>query len=443
MELKSLPMPIKKTPEVIWECSSDMQSHYLGGLFDGDGCVSNKEAILSSTSKKLIEETQILLLNKGIISRIQFVDNEKVLERERRSGRLMPGGKPVQNLKPSWNLIVPRSQMKKFQAEVFLRISRKVKSVQKTISNHNQTDEKMFGVPSQFVLGKIEELCARLGKSREWFRREHNLRFDKISLKGGRVVTQSWLKRFYNILEASEFHFEEGDQRFFDNLCGTFFYDEIVKIERLEDQKHMTSLFQKHTFSQNGILGSNTGGDVILISSPSGVGTRFHKIWVGAQDKSNDFYPIELPWFVHPEHDEKWFDEQSRAIGSQRGINSELLCKFEGSGNGFVDEEQVSWLEKSIRPPLATYGPNQNVWIWRYQVPNHKYIIGADVARGDGEDFSSFMLLIWMKVKLFVNSRDNFLLMISEDFLLTLVENTITLSSLLNNKVVESQQILN
>ena len=137
----------------------------------------------------------------------------------------------------------------------------------------------------------------------------------------------------------------------------------------------------------------STGGDVILISSPSGVGTRFHKIWVGAQDKTNDFYPIELPWFVHPEHNEKWFEEQSRAIGSQRGINSELLCKFEGSGNGFVDEEQVSWLEKSIRPPLATYGPNQNVWIWRYQVPNHKYIIGADVARGDGEDFSSFYVI--------------------------------------------------
>jgi hypothetical protein len=137
----------------------------------------------------------------------------------------------------------------------------------------------------------------------------------------------------------------------------------------------------------------STGGDVILISSPSGVGTRFHKIWVGAQDKSNDFFAIELPWHIHPEHDEKWFDDQTRAIGSQRGINSELLCKFEGSGNGFVDEEQVSWLEKSIRLPLATYGPNQNVWIWRYQVPGHTYILGADVARGDGEDFSSFYII--------------------------------------------------
>lgn len=387
----------KTTPQSIWSSSSEMQSHYLGGLFDGDGSVSNKEAILSSTSKRLIEETQILLLNKGIISRIQFVDPEKVLERERKSGRLLPQGKPIQSVKPAWNLTIPRSQMKKFQQEVLLRIQRKKLSIEDTISNLSQENDKLVSIPSSFIASKVDELRGRLGKSREWFRRKHSLRFDKVvapANKKPRTITMSWLERFRNVLVELNFPFTEGDNRFFENLLGNFFFDEIVKIEKLEDVKtYDFTLPKTHTFSQNGILGSNTGGDVILISSPSGVGTRFHKIWVGAQDKSNDFYPIELPWFVHPEHDEKWFEEQSRAIGSQRGINSELLCKFEGSGNGFVDEEQVSWLEKSIRPPLATYGPNQNVWIWRYQVPNHKYIIGADVARGDGEDFSSFYVI--------------------------------------------------
>jgi len=387
----------KRTPEAIWGCSSEMQSHYLGGLFDGDGCVSNKEAILSSTSKRLIEETQILLLNKGIISRVQFVDPEKVLERERKTCRLLPQGKQIESVKPAWNLVIQRSQMKKFQQEVLLRIQRKRLSVENTISNLSQENDKLVSIPSSFVVDKIEDFRIRTGKSREWFRKKYSLRFDKIvtfpNKKRG-ALTMAWLEKFRNILGKMNFSFTEGDKRFFENLLGNFFFDEIVKIERLEDQKtYDFTLPKTHTFSQNGILGSNTGGDVILISSPSGVGTRFHKIWVGAQDKSNDFYPIELPWFVHPEHDEKWFEEQSRAIGSQRGINSELLCKFEGSGNGFVDEEQVSWLEKSIRPPLATYGPNQNVWIWRYQVPNHKYIIGADVARGDGEDFSSFYVI--------------------------------------------------
>lgn len=137
----------------------------------------------------------------------------------------------------------------------------------------------------------------------------------------------------------------------------------------------------------------STGGDVILISSPSGVGTRFHKLWVGAHAGTNDFFPVELPWQVHPEHDQAWFEEQCQNIGSQRGINSELLCLFEGSGNGFVDQTEISWLEQNIKLPIAKYGADTQVWIWKYREAGHKYILCADVARGDGEDYSAFHVI--------------------------------------------------
>lgn len=135
------------------------------------------------------------------------------------------------------------------------------------------------------------------------------------------------------------------------------------------------------------------GGDVVLISSPSGVGTRFHKIWIGAQAGTNDFHPVELPWQVHPEHDQEWFEQQCQNIGSQRGINSELLCLFEGSGNGFVDQQEISWLEMNNKLPIAKYGPDNQVWIWKYQEAGHKYLLAADVARGDGEDYSAFHVI--------------------------------------------------
>lgn len=138
---------------------------------------------------------------------------------------------------------------------------------------------------------------------------------------------------------------------------------------------------------------SSTGGDVILISSPSGIGTRYHKIWVGAEDGSNDFHAIRLPWDVHPERDQKWFEDQCKAIGSQRGINSELLCLFEGSGNGFVDQEEIGWLETCSKPPIAKYGPDNGVWIWKYHEGGHKYMLVGDVARGDGEDSSAFHVI--------------------------------------------------
>lgn len=85
----------------------------------------------------------------------------------------------------------------------------------------------------------------------------------------------------------------------------------------------------------------STGGNAILISSPSGVGTLFHKIWVGAKDGEdgegkplpgkgqNNFYRIELPWTVHPERDQEWYEAQRAEIlpaKGERGVAQELLC---------------------------------------------------------------------------------------------------------------------
>ncbi len=85
----------------------------------------------------------------------------------------------------------------------------------------------------------------------------------------------------------------------------------------------------------------STGGSAILISSPSGVGTLFHKIWVGAREGedgegnphpgkgNNNFYRIELPWTVHPERDQEWFEAQRAEIlpaKGERGVAQELLC---------------------------------------------------------------------------------------------------------------------
>lgn len=71
----------------------------------------------------------------------------------------------------------------------------------------------------------------------------------------------------------------------------------------------------------------STGGNIILLSTPKGVGNVFHKTWVGCdlEKKENDFHGINLPWTVHPEHDESWFKEQCRNLDA-RGIQQELLC---------------------------------------------------------------------------------------------------------------------
>ncbi|MFA6049731.1 MAG: terminase family protein [Candidatus Paceibacterota bacterium] len=152
----------------------------------------------------------------------------------------------------------------------------------------------------------------------------------------------------------------------------------------------------------------STGGNCILISSPSGVGTLFHKLWVGAKKGedgtgqpnpgvgTNEFYRVELPWTVHPEHDQAWFEAERLEIlpaKGERGVAQELLCSFAASGDNFISGDVLEKLEKNCKAPISTYGHRGDVWVWVDPQPTHRYIISADVSRGDAEDFSAFHVI--------------------------------------------------
>ena len=51
-----------------------------------------------------------------------------------------------------------------------------------------------------------------------------------------------------------------------------------------------------------------TGGGAIVLSTPYGTGNWFHQTWVRAETRENEFLPIKLPWYVHPERDQAWRD---------------------------------------------------------------------------------------------------------------------------------------
>lgn len=174
-----------------------------------------------------------------------------------------------------------------------------------------------------------------------------------------------------------------------------FFWDPIVSIQKSTNITYDFTVPETHSFLQNCILGSNTGGSAIMISTPCGVGNLFHKIWVGAHDKTNDFYAIELPWTVHPEHDQSWFEKESdavRAAKGERGIAQEFLCSFLASGDTFIKPEYMELLEKQVKPPIAKHQTYDDLWIWKHAEPDHKYLVSMDVARGDAFDYSTAMV---------------------------------------------------
>ena len=136
----------------------------------------------------------------------------------------------------------------------------------------------------------------------------------------------------------------------------------------------------------------STGGRVIILSTPNGVGGQYYKLYSDAVSGLNEFNAIKIPWDAHPERDLKWFQETTKNL-SARQISQEYLCDFASSGETFLGDSDIEWVKLAITPPKIREGNDSNVWIWKTSLSEHKYIISADISRGDSKDYSTFHVI--------------------------------------------------
>jgi hypothetical protein len=157
--------------------------------------------------------------------------------------------------------------------------------------------------------------------------------------------------------------------------------DEAAFIDRIED------IF---TAAQQTLA---TGGRCVALSTPNGVGNWFHKMFTKAENGENNFTPISLPWTVHPERTQDWRDQQTKDLG-ERAAAQECDCDFSSSGNTVILPTILNWCQtETVREPKEKRGRNQEYWWFDYPDPMKTYLLVADVARGDGQDFSTFHVM--------------------------------------------------
>ena len=148
------------------------------------------------------------------------------------------------------------------------------------------------------------------------------------------------------------------------------------------------------------------GGAAIILSTPRGIGNFFHQMCISARDMENEFHYEFYHWSLHPvfnqgmEHDltgkltSPWYrGECKRLNNSETKIAQELDGEFLSSGDNVISEKVMKLHEDNIRPPKLTAFINDNLWVWREPEKEMRYIIGADVSRGDAADFSTAQVL--------------------------------------------------
>lgn len=134
----------------------------------------------------------------------------------------------------------------------------------------------------------------------------------------------------------------------------------------------------------------NTGGSAIVNSTPYGVGNFFHGAWVDAIAGGNPLNPIRLYWQMHPDRDQKWYEEMSTALGPKRTAQ-EIDGDFLSSGNTVFDLADIKAIEECLFDyPVINTRLKGQYKEFNEPDPNKEYFIGGDCATGRGTDYSAF-----------------------------------------------------
>lgn len=171
---------------------------------------------------------------------------------------------------------------------------------------------------------------------------------------------------------------------------------EAVSLLVIDEAAFIDNIEKIYTAAQQTLA---TGGRCIALSTPNGVGNWFHKTFTAAQNDQNSFCPISLPWTVHPERNQDWRDQQTKDLG-ERGAAQECDCDFSTSGDTVLEPNTINYYQdKWISDPVERRGIDKNYWIWNHPEAMKSYMVLADVARGDGRDYSTFHVVDVEEVK--------------------------------------------
>lgn len=136
-----------------------------------------------------------------------------------------------------------------------------------------------------------------------------------------------------------------------------------------------------------------TGGRAVLLSTPKGSGKNFfYEKWKGCnlENNENNFVGYKLMWYMHPDRDEKWRNDQTKQLGKKIAMQ-ENDCVFLSDGDAIVDALFLKELIEDL-PPFeideSSYLYNQIRYFKRPE-EGGVYAMGVDTARGDGSDSSA------------------------------------------------------
>lgn len=185
------------------------------------------------------------------------------------------------------------------------------------------------------------------------------------------------------------------------NVTPYYYWDRIIKISKSTNVTYDFTVPISHSFLQNGIMGSNTGGGAIVTSTPNSDEDLFAKLWFGACNTvdengeeipgglgRNGYKALKITWDKHPERDAQYEKDQRAQLGDA-GFEREMNCEFVIAEETLIDP---LFLQNGFvaKEPIMQTGHVR--WFLPIQ-PNYQYTVALDPSMGTGNgDYSTIQV---------------------------------------------------
>ena len=137
------------------------------------------------------------------------------------------------------------------------------------------------------------------------------------------------------------------------------------------------------------VISSGKDSKVIITSTANGIGNMYHKIWQGAVQKVNEYVPFRVDWWDVPGRDAAW-KEQTVANTSELQFDQEFGNTFFGTGQTLISPQALLALKAEHPIKIMESG---DAMIYEEPRKDSQYVMCVDVAKGRGQDYSTFNVI--------------------------------------------------
>jgi hypothetical protein len=208
-----------------------------------------------------------------------------------------------------------------------------------------------------------------------------------------------WMQQGVKVWNKGDIELENGSKVFTSATTASGIRGKSVNMLYIDEAAIIPNNIAEAFFtSVYPVISAGTTTKILITSTPLGY-NHFWKFWNDAENKRNDFIPLQIPYWRIPGRDEKWADEQKRLLGELK-YNQEVLCTFLGSALTLIRGDIIG--QMSYDDPILS---DSGLDIYQYPIKGernaenlitskpHVYVIVADTAKGVGGDYSAFTVI--------------------------------------------------